>query len=145
MASSLEAGLRLCKIDCIIRTFCVGHERGRGHNAGLIALNDRAVYARGEAKIICVDDETTHWVSLTKTLHHKGHEGIQRKWKYRNGRKNCSGCSKKVRLEDAIGLGIWQFTNRRKTTSLCSFVSFVLKAKLSLLPAGGALFHPGKS
>ncbi len=48
-------------------------------------------------------------------------------------------------LEDAIGLGIWQFTNTRKITSLCSFVSFVVKAKLFLLPEGEALFHPGTS
>lgn len=65
VASSLEAGLHFGQIDCGIRGPCVGHERGRSYNARSIALYDRAVNARGQAKIICVNDETTHWVSLT--------------------------------------------------------------------------------
>jgi hypothetical protein len=33
-----------------------------------IALNNRAVYARGQAKIIRINNETPHAVSLTKPL-----------------------------------------------------------------------------
>ena len=40
-----------------------------------IAFDDRAVYARGQAKIIRINNETAHWVSLTKTVNHKEHEG----------------------------------------------------------------------
>src|SRR5882724_356807 len=79
VTSSLEAGLCHGQIDCGIRSPGIGHERGRSYNAGSIALNDRAVDARGQAKIICVNDETTHWVSLTKTIHHKGHKGTRRR------------------------------------------------------------------
>ena len=66
VASCLEAGLRLGQIDRGVAGFCVGHERSRRDNARSIALDDRAVYARGQAKIICINNEATHWVSLTK-------------------------------------------------------------------------------
>lgn len=80
MASSLEVGLGSGQIDCRFCGLGVGHERGRSHNAQSIAFHDRAIYARGQAKIICVDNEATHWVSLTKpfttkdTKEHKGRE-----------------------------------------------------------------------
>ncbi len=79
VASSLEAGLHFGQIDRGIRGPGVGHERGRSYNAGSIALNDRAVDARGQAEIICIDNEATHSVSLTKTIHHKGHKGTPRR------------------------------------------------------------------
>jgi hypothetical protein len=44
-----------------------------------IAFDNRAVYARGQAKIIRINNETPHAVSLTKPLTAKGHEGTPRK------------------------------------------------------------------
>ena len=74
MTSRLETWLLHSQIDCGIRCLCIGHDRGRSNNAGSITLDDRAVHARGQAKIVSIHNEATHWVSLTKTIHHKGHE-----------------------------------------------------------------------
>ena len=74
VTSCLEARLCIARSIAASLAFAVGHERSRSHNAGSIALDDRAVYARGQAKIICINNEATHWVSLTKTIHHKGYE-----------------------------------------------------------------------
>lgn len=66
MASDLESWLRIGQIDCSRRGLSIGHQRGGGNNACSIAFDDCPVYARGKAKIICINDETTHWLSLTK-------------------------------------------------------------------------------
>src|SRR5579859_374547 len=86
-----------------------------------MGFRDGAVHPRGESKIVSIDDEPPHLVSLTKSLYHRGHgrnaEGRlsqkkQRKWLgYKNQGKEhllnalCGLCGNRLYAVFAAGRG----------------------------------------
>jgi len=46
--------------DCIVSRGGVGHERGAGENAGLVELEDGAIYSQRQAKVVRVDNDSPH-------------------------------------------------------------------------------------
>ena len=42
----------------------VGHQRGGSHDSMRVRFDDGAIDTRGEAKVICIDDQSAHRVSL---------------------------------------------------------------------------------
>ena len=64
MAANAESGRRLYPPYRIVKSAAMGHERGRGHDATRMRLDDGAIYSRRKAKIIGIDDQAPHRVSL---------------------------------------------------------------------------------
>src|SRR5271163_1065851 len=64
MATHAETRNRFCQADGVFERAPVGHQRGGGHDSASMGLDDGAIDARGEAKVIGIDDQTAHGVSL---------------------------------------------------------------------------------
>ena len=48
----------------VIKGAPVSHQRGGGHDSASVSLDDGAIDAGSEAKVIGIDDQTAHRVSL---------------------------------------------------------------------------------
>src|SRR5580704_9052393 len=48
----------------VVKGAPVGHQRGGGHDSARVSLDDGAIDSPSEAKVIGVDDQTAHRVSL---------------------------------------------------------------------------------
>jgi hypothetical protein len=68
VAANAQPGYRLRQLCSFRKSRAAGHHSGRCHNAPSVRLHDGAVYTRGEAQIIRVDDQPSHCVSLAGTV-----------------------------------------------------------------------------
>ncbi len=57
VAADAEGGVGAGDGDGVVEGWAGGHESGGGEGAGLMELGDGAIDARGEAEVVCVDDE----------------------------------------------------------------------------------------
>jgi hypothetical protein len=64
MATYAEAWNSLCQTCCIFERAPGRHERGGGHDSASVRIDDGAIDAQGEAKVIRIDDQAAHRVSL---------------------------------------------------------------------------------
>ena len=48
----------------ILKSPPVGHERGGSNDAFSMSFDNGAIHSLSEAKVICIHNETPHWVSL---------------------------------------------------------------------------------
>src|SRR5580700_2540464 len=64
MAAHAEARNSLCQIHRVVEGAPVGHQRGRSNDAAGMSLDNGAIDARGEAKVIGIDDQSPHRASL---------------------------------------------------------------------------------
>lgn len=60
MAAYAECRVRAGDGDGVFKRRARGHEGCGGEGVGLVKLGDGAVDARGEAEVVCVDDEAGH-------------------------------------------------------------------------------------
>ena len=72
MTSDAEARIVVGKGDCIFAGGAIRHEGGGGEDASLVELDDGAIDARGEAEVVCVDDETRRHRWETEMLREDG-------------------------------------------------------------------------
>ena len=64
MASDAQAGRAPGQCGRFGEGCSVGHQRGRGHNATRVRLDDGTVHARSESEVIRIDDEAAQGESL---------------------------------------------------------------------------------
>src|SRR5258708_25980472 len=64
MTSDADAGNRLRELCRFGKSRAIGHQCGGGHDTTRMRVNDRAIHAGGEAKVIRVDDQAPHCGSL---------------------------------------------------------------------------------
>ena len=65
MTAHAESGIRAGGCDGVIKGWPGRHEGCGGESVCLVKLGNGAVDARGEAEVVCVDDEAGHeWVGL---------------------------------------------------------------------------------
>src|ERR1051326_1262742 len=68
VTTRLQRRLCLCQRTRFGEGRRVGHHRRRSKHAGAIRFHDRAIHPGVEAKIVSIDDEPPHSVSLTKAF-----------------------------------------------------------------------------
>src|ERR1700677_838269 len=66
MAADGERRLREGEIHCRREVRSRGHQRGGAKGAGLLKLNDGAVDAWRQTKVVCVDNQALHFRQCTK-------------------------------------------------------------------------------
>src|SRR5258708_22868356 len=64
MTSDADAGNRLRELCRFGKSRAIGHQCGGGHDTTRMRLNDRAIHAGGEAKVIRVAAQAPHCGSL---------------------------------------------------------------------------------
>ena len=64
VATDAEFRQTLGKLCCLGEGASAGHKRGRTDHPAPVRLDDGAIYARGEPKIVGIDDEAAHAASL---------------------------------------------------------------------------------
>ena len=64
MTAHAEKRNSLCQAHGVFKRTPVGHQRGGSHDSTSVSFDDAAIHARGEAKVIGIDDQTAHRVSL---------------------------------------------------------------------------------
>ena len=64
MAAYTQTRNSRCQTHGVFKGAPIGHQRGGGDDAASMSLDDGAIDAGSEAKIIGIDDQTAHRVSL---------------------------------------------------------------------------------
>src|SRR5258708_31439520 len=64
MAAHAEARHSLCQTHRVVEGAPIGHQRRGGHDSASMSFGNGAIDARREAKVIGIDDQTAHRVSL---------------------------------------------------------------------------------
>src|SRR5260370_37947643 len=90
MAAHAEARHSLCQTQRVVEGASIGNQRRGGHDSASMSFGNGAIDARREAKVIGIDDQTAHRVSLAgervdggcrtvASISRVGGEGTQRK------------------------------------------------------------------
>src|SRR5260370_41921738 len=64
MAAHAEARNSLCQTHRVVEGAPIGHERTGSHDSASMSFGNGTIDARREAKVIGIDDQTAHRVSL---------------------------------------------------------------------------------